>query len=52
MESETHNFILRFREILPWRETVLRAHRMKADENPFFFSNSCDFLRKNRTCYG
>ena len=30
------DFILKFREIFPWRETVLWAHRMKSDENQFF----------------
>ena len=36
IERETQNFILKFREIFPWRETVLRAHGMKSDEKPFF----------------
>ena len=34
VERETHTFILKFREIL-WRETVLRAYRMKSDEKLF-----------------
>ena len=29
---ETRNLILDFREIFPWIETVLRAHRMISDE--------------------
>ena len=36
MERETQNFILKFTEIFVWRETVLRARRMKSDEKPFF----------------
>ena len=36
IEREHQNFILKFREIFLWRETVLRAHRMKSDEKPFF----------------
>ena len=36
IEKEIHNFILKFREIFPWRETVLMAHGMKSDENQFF----------------
>ena len=36
IERETQNFILKFREIFPWRKTVLRAHVMKSDEKPFF----------------
>ena len=47
IERETQNFILKFREIFPWRETVLRAHGMKSDEKPVFLSNLWDFLRKN-----
>ena len=46
IERETENFILKFREIFLWRETVLRAHGMKSDEKPFL----CNFLRKNGTC--
>ena len=36
IEREKQNFILIFREIFLWRETVLRAHEMKSDEKPFF----------------
>ena len=36
IERETQNFILRFREIFLWRKSVLMAHGMKSDENPFF----------------
>ena len=36
MERETQNFILKFREIFLWRETVLSAHGMKPDKKPFF----------------
>ena len=35
IESATCNFILKFKEIFPWRETVLRVHRMKSDESRF-----------------
>ena len=35
IERETRNFIPKNMEILPWRETVLRAHGMKSDEKPF-----------------
>ena len=35
IERETENFILKFREIFLWRETVLMAHGMKSDEKPF-----------------
>ena len=37
---------LTFREIFPWRETVLRAHGIKSDKKQFFLSNLCDFLEK------
>ena len=36
IEGETRNFVLKFREIFLWRETLLRAHGMKSDEKPFF----------------
>ena len=36
IEWETRIFILKFREIFPWRETVLSAHEMKYDEKMFF----------------
>ena len=36
IEREMHNFILKFREIFPWRETVLRVHGMKSDEKVHF----------------
>ena len=36
IERETWNFVLKFRGIFQWRETVLRAHRMKSDEKLFF----------------
>ena len=35
IERETQNFILKFREIFLWRETVLSAHGMKSDECRF-----------------
>ena len=35
IERETQNFIIKFREIFPWRETVLMAHGMKSDEKTF-----------------
>ena len=37
IERETTNFILKFRGIFLWRETVLRAYGMKSDEKSFFF---------------
>ena len=33
---KTTTIILKFKEIFPWRETVLRDHGMKSDEKPFF----------------
>ena len=45
IKRETRNVILKFREIFPCRETVLRVQRMKSDEKPFL-SNSCDFFEK------
>ena len=50
IERETQNVILKFKEISPWKETVLRAHGMKSVEKPFFLSNLCDCLRANGTC--
>ena len=47
-ESDTRNFILKFREIFPWRETVLRAHGMKSDEISVFRSNLYDFFEKKK----
>ena len=41
IERETQNFILKFREIFLQRETMLRTHRMKSDEKPFF----CQFMQ-------
>ena len=35
IERKTQNFILRFREIFLWLETVLRAHGIKSDEKLF-----------------
>ena len=35
IEREAWNFIPKFREIFPWRETVLRAQGMKSDEKTF-----------------
>ena len=31
--------ILKFKEIFPWRETVLRDHGMKSDVKAVFLSN-------------
>ena len=42
IERKTQNFILKFREIFLWRETVLRAHGMNCDEKPIL----CNFLRE------
>ena len=36
IEGETQNFILKFREVFLWRETMLRVHGMKSDEKLFF----------------
>ena len=46
IEGETRNFILKFRKIFRWTETVLKAHRMKSDKKATFLSNSCNILRK------
>ena len=49
IKRETRNFILKFREIFPWRQTVLRIHGMKSDKKPFFLSDLCDILERNGT---
>ena len=36
IKRETCNLFLKFREIIQWRETVLRVHGMKSDEKLFF----------------
>ena len=36
IKGGTQNFILKFRDIFPWRETAPRAHGMKSDEKLFF----------------
>ena len=36
IERETEIFTPKFREIFPWRETMLRVQWMKSDEKPFF----------------
>ena len=36
IDRETCNFFLKFREIFPCRETVLRVHGMKFDEKTYF----------------
>ena len=46
IKRETQNFILKFREIFPWRETVLRAHGMKFDEKLFFCQTYAIFEEK------
>ena len=46
---ETQNFILKLREIFPWRETVFRAHIVKSEEK-LFFCQIYVILRKNGTC--
>ena len=50
IEGETHNFIVKFGEIFPWRETRLNAHGMKSDEKLFFCQILLCVLRKNGTC--
>ena len=46
IERETQNFILTFRGIFLWRETVLRTHRMKSDKKLFFFKLILVFEKK------
>ena len=46
IKRETQNFILKFREIFPWRETGLMEHRMKSEEKPFFCQSYAIFLEK------
>ena len=48
-ERKTCNLILKFREIFPWRETVLRVHRIKSDEK-LFLDQIYAFFEKNGTC--
>ena len=36
IKRETPNYILKFREIIPWREKVLTAHEMQYDQKPYF----------------
>ena len=43
IERKMQNFILKFTDIFSWRETVLRAHRMKSEKKTVFLSNLCDF---------
>ena len=45
IEIATQNFILKFKEIFSWRETVLRTHEMKSDDKAFLGN----ILRKNGT---
>ena len=40
-EREAQNFKVKFREIFPWRQTVLRAHRMNLMKSCF----SVKFMR-------
>ena len=46
IEKETCHFILKFREIFLLRETLLRAHKMKSDEKPFFCQIYLTFQEK------
>ena len=50
IEREKHNVLLKFGEIFPWRETVLRVHGMKSDEKLFFCQIYAFFLEKNGRC--
>ena len=46
IQKETKKFPLKFREIFPLKETVLRAHKMKSDEKPSFCQICVIFLDK------
>ena len=46
IERDTQNVVLKFREILPWRETSLGAHGMKSDEKSFLCQISAIFKEK------
>ena len=46
IKRETQIFIIKFREIFPWRETVLRAHRIKFDEKLFSCQTYAIFWEK------
>ena len=46
IEREARNCIIQFREIFPWRETVLMAHRMKSDEKPFLCQIDASYEKK------
>ena len=41
---ETQNFILKLREIFPWRETLLMDHRVKFNEKDVFYVKSMRFF--------
>ena len=43
IERETHNFILKFRESFPWKETVFRATEWKS---VFFYQIYAIFWEK------
>ena len=46
IERKTFNFIIKLREIFPWRETALRAHGMKSDKQLFFCQIYAIFLEE------
>ena len=46
VKGATRNFILKFSEIFPWRETVLRSRGMKSDLKPFYGQILGNFSRK------
>ena len=50
IERETRNFVLKFREIFPWGEAVLRTHGMKSDEKPFFCQTYAIFDKNGTYC--
>ena len=45
LKEKTENLTIKFKEIFPWTETMLMAHRIKSDKKPFSVK-SMYFLRK------
>ena len=50
IEGEKQTFIMEFREIFLWTETIFRAQGMKSDEKPFYCQIYAIFWEKNGTC--
>ena len=46
IERETQNFIVKLREICPWRETGLMAHGMKSEQTRFLVEFTRFFEKK------